>query len=629
MENDAVMLYCPNCSTPNPLNHNFCQQCSTPLPKRYLWAINNETFSQIGRVLADRYLIVDKCVVLDTKPGLSPQSPQSHKEVIKPYLKLFAHRLNIPQIYGVIPSDGQSTKAEIILLEQPAIDISNSGEVKACSQLTTAWQHATSMRQLNWLWQIANLWQPLNSQRVGSSLIDPELLRVQGSLVRLLELRVDSTVTPDLSQLGEFWQKLQSDAQPPIADFVGKISQLLINRKIASSDLLVATLDQALTSLARSQAITSAIVTKTDTGPRRKRNEDACHPPSGTFMGQLSQSVGPLVIVCDGIGGHQGGDVASNLAITSIEQELQSLTQLPHHQIQTSLLLRAMDSATKNANDKISQVNDQEGRYGRERMGTTLVMALPVGHQMYITHVGDSRVYWITRNGCYQVTLDDDVASRDVRLGYSIYRDAVQSSTAGALIQALGVSSSESLYPSSQRFVLDEDGIFLLTSDGLTDFDRVEDYWQTEILPILTGDTNLVTVAEKLVEIGNTKNGHDNVTVGLIHYQVNYTEPDSTVPLMIPEITPPSLANTDNHNPDLADTPVQKTEVISGEKPSRIQQLPLHLIFIIILLILAGSIGVLVMNSIKKPQQRTDPSPPTLGNPMKDSSQPSKPTKTP
>ena len=64
--------------------------------------------------------------------------------------------------------------------------------MQLCSQLDNAWRDATSMRQLNWLWQIANLWQPLHSQGVANSLIDPYLLRVEGSLVRLLELRSDA-----------------------------------------------------------------------------------------------------------------------------------------------------------------------------------------------------------------------------------------------------------------------------------------------------------------------------------------------------------------------------------------------------------------------------------------------------
>ena len=78
-------------------------------------------------------------------------------------------------------------------------------------------------------------------------------------------------------------------------------------------------------------------------------------------------------------------------------------------------------------------------------MGTTVVMALPIAPAMYITHVGDSRAYWITRHNCHQITLDDDLASREVRLGYAVYRQALQHSGSGSLVQALGMSTSASL----------------------------------------------------------------------------------------------------------------------------------------------------------------------------------------
>ncbi|NJR38215.1 MAG: hypothetical protein HC781_04390 [Leptolyngbyaceae cyanobacterium CSU_1_4] len=179
-----------------------------------------------------------------------------------------------------------------------------------------------------------------------------------------------------------------------------------------------------------------------------------------------------------------------------------------------------LEKAACLANDQISRRNDSEQRLDRQRMGTTLVMGLIRAHELYITHVGDSRAYWITRYGCHQVTLDDDVASREVRLGYCTYPQALQQPGSGSLVQALGMSASSLLYPNVQRLMLDEDSVFLLCSDGLSDGDRVEEYWETEILPLLEGKTDVETVSKRLVEIGNTQNGHDNVTVGLIYVQV-------------------------------------------------------------------------------------------------------------
>ncbi len=600
MENDAATLYCPNedCQAANPLTHKFCQRCSTPLPKNYLWAVvDGPSLGNPGEILADRYLVLDTFVLLDTKPGLLALTPElDHLQPLKAYLRLIPYRLHVPQVYGVLFLPDGPSHREILLLEKPPLVVDDKiQQVHLGSELTTAWRDATSMRQLNWLWQIAHLWQPLASEGVVSSLLDSDVLRVEGSLVRLLELRFDAATSPELPQLGQFWQQLVSGAKPAIGEFVDQVSLSLIQGKIDSTDQLIGVLDQGLAGLGRSQTPTIKIITKTDTGPSRQRNEDACSPPSGTLVSKPPQPTA-LAIVCDGIGGHEGGNVASNLAIETIQQQVQQLTKVPYDHIDPSLLLNDLDKAVAMANDKISQRNDGEHRQGRQRMGTTLVMALPVAHEMYITHVGDSRAYWITRHGCYQVTLDDDVASREVRLGYAIYREAVQQSAAGSLVQALGMGSSSSLHPTSARFMLDEDAVFLLTSDGLSDFDRVEEYWETEILPILVGEANIANVADRLIEIANTKNGHDNVTIALVHYQVQYWEPEITIKAIIPESysTKSTVLPSRGTDPTLLGGPNHKTQVIPDTESAKAHSLPLQWIVPLIFVVAAGGLGLLV-----------------------------------
>jgi protein phosphatase len=602
MENDAVTLCCPNeyCQSANPLTHKFCQQCSTLLPKRYLWAVGDALdHYHPGSILADasgqsqRYLVINKSILLDIKPGLLPQIPElDDVDKIKPYLKLIPYRLHIPQVYGVLNLNNGQIKTEILLLERPPLIIDATiTEANLCSTLDTVWSEASSIRQLHWLWQLANLWQPLAIEGVASSLIDPYVLRVEGVLIRLLELRFDGKNPPTLSQLGEFWWQLLKNTKPNIAPFVQQVCDLLIQGEINSSSQLIHILDQGLSQLEKFQTTTIKIYSKTDSGPSRPRNEDACYPSADTLINKPPQD-NALAIVCDGIGGHEGGNVASNLAIETIKQQVKELTSLPYDNIDPSMLLSDLERAVATANDKISQRNDSENRQGRQRMGTTIVMALPVAHEIYITHVGDSRAYWITRHSCHQVTLDDDVASREVRLGYALYREALQHSGSGSLVQALGMSKSTSLHPTSQRFIIDEDAVFLLTSDGLSDFDRVEESWETEILPILSGKTSIEDVAKRLIEVANTKNGHDNVTVALVHYDVKYSEPDITITANISNL----LANT---LLDPFDDPVngesfinnQKTQVIAENKNIKLAQVPLQLLIILGLTLLAGLLG--------------------------------------
>jgi serine/threonine protein phosphatase PrpC len=206
-------------------------------------------------------------------------------------------------------------------------------------------------------------------------------------------------------------------------------------------------------------------------------------------------------------------------------------------------LMTELRKATCAANDVISDRNDHEERRDRERMGTTLVMGLVQNHELYITHVGDSRAYLITKAECHQVTLDDDVASREARLGYGTYRSALIHPGSGSLVQALGMGPSGSLHPTVQRFVLEGEGVMLLCSDGLSDNDLVNGLWQNYLLPLLdTRDSvDLAAIANKLVNAANQYNGHDNVTVSLVRWVVQHPSKFKIDPKLA---TPPTLTSS-------------------------------------------------------------------------------------
>lgn len=608
MEQDAAMLYCPNelCQAANPLKHNYCQQCSTPLPKRYLWAVTEgKSLGQVGNHIADRYLIVSQFIVLDTRPGLVPQVPdQESLQKLRPYLRLFPYRLHVPQVYGIIAKSDLEIQKDILLLEKPPLHINTELEVHLHPSLDSAWGEASSMRQLNWLWQIAQIWQPLASEGVASSLLDPLLLRPEGGLVKVLELRSSSEVSPSLEQLGDFWRaSLLPLAKSAIKEFLTQVCNSLVSGEIHSGEQLVAVLDQGLISLSTANGDASQyqvkIVTNTDTGPSRQRNEDACYPVAGNVISK-PPSPTALAIVCDGIGGHEGGNVASNIAIDVIQQKVSQFASVKRDRIDSAVLLTDLEKAAAAANDKISQRNDSEGRQGRQRMGTTLVMALPIAHEMYITHVGDSRAYLITRKGCYQVTLDDDVASREVRLGYAVYRDAIMQGASGSLVQALGMGSSNSLHPTAQRFVLDEDCVFLLCSDGLSDFDRVEQYWETEVLPILTDGVDIAEAINNLIEIANKQNGHDNVTIALVQYQIKYKEPEQ---IQIPNVADVSTSYQSSNYSTSAPTnlvsPNQRTQVIPDTAQAK-KPIPLHLIALVAVITVGGLIGLFIQQILSR-----------------------------
>lgn len=534
MENPAAMLNCSNtrCQAPNPQSNKFCQQCRTPLLRRYLWAIGQGADSfKLQEMIDERYLVVSQRVFLETKPGMPPDTPQEVPSYIEPYLRLSPYNLHIPQVYGCLSLGEVHSSSQIWLLEDAPLTTGSPllGKEEAASpgqllpELSRIWQNAAPLRQLNWLWQIAQLWEPLSHEGVASSLLNPALVRVEGSIVRLLELQPDAKAAPTLKQLGQYWsQSLENGAAPEIAEFYQNLCNQLLEGQVKTSGQLITLLDGILHNCGQRQQRTYQIFSATDKGPSRDHNEDACFPVAGKLVSQNSSSEPALAIVCDGIGGHEGGEVASNLAIKVLQEQLsQRQANIAHYDPIT--LTEQLELSVCAANDAISSSNDNEGRSDRQRMGTTLVMGQTYAHEIYITHVGDSRVYLVTRHNCHQVTQDDDLASRELRLGYALYRNAVQQPASGSLVQALGMASSSTLHPTVQRFVLDEDCVFLLCSDGLSDNDRVDQFWQSEILPILDGRVDLKTAATRLIQIANTQNGHDNATVALVYCQVNHS----------------------------------------------------------------------------------------------------------
>jgi serine/threonine protein phosphatase PrpC len=499
---------------------NLSDYVATPymqnaVPKHYLWAVGEGIKAcRQGDLIAGRYLLKSDRILIDTQPEKLPELPEDIPVFVAAYLRLFPHRLHIPEVYGVISRSVSKLGSDIWLLENAPL--AKNGET-LMPELAIAWQNSPPIRQLNWLWQIAQLWQPCSSLGVVSTLLNPQLVRVEGALVRVLELQPDQK-PPSLAQLGQLWQQWVNKAHPAIANFFKQLCQMMTGGQLRTIEQLISQLDQALVIAGSDFQRTIHIATGTHTGPTRSHNEDSCYPPDNTA---IAVSPGPeaCAIVCDGIGGQDGGEVASLLAVSTLRERVKQILQPPG--LDQFSLSNKLERSTCIANDAISGRNDTERRQHRQRMGTTLVMALAHLHEIYITHVGDSRAYWITRHSCRQITLDDDVACREVRLGYALYRDALQQVAAGALVQALGITSSATLHPTTQRFPLDEDCIFLLCSDGLSDKDRIEECWETEIVPILDGAINVAQAKDRLIEIANTRNGHDNVTVALIYCQVN------------------------------------------------------------------------------------------------------------
>ena len=236
-----------------------------------------------------------------------------------------------------------------MFLENSALSIPTSGEqteITILPSLRDRWSSGSAFQQLHWLWQIAHLWQPLATEHIASTLLVSEWVRVEESLIRLIQLHVpqpntpqsdNDTPQPQLPQLGQCWQDFLPDAHPEVQPFLAQICQKLVEGYFQDGQSLVTALDLGLQAVGRSHTIELGLATQTDKGPSRANNQDACFPTSGSVRhltwkpGSSTEQVAieppqtPLMVVCDGIGGHQGGEIASATAIEEITHTLQVL----------------------------------------------------------------------------------------------------------------------------------------------------------------------------------------------------------------------------------------------------------------------------------------------------------------
>ena len=622
---DRIRCFNEICLASNPQNEKFCYQCGLPLVKRYLWVVNNSQMTfEPGQLIGDRYLCKNSNVFLDTKPGLSPEITENIPRSIQPYLKLSVFPLNVPRIFGRLLEE-----EEIWLLEYGTIPVDATGEPQypqLLPSLRQLWPQASALQQLNWLLQITKLWEPLKSQGVLSSLLQEDNLKVHGSFLQLQQFHADGLEIHTIKDLGLLLQKWLPETSPSLQELQISLCQKIETGEIERSEQLLVPIDKALKNCQDMYEWSYSVYTQTDTGPSREHNEDACYPESGTL---ITPKTSPeiIAIVCDGIGGQDAGEVASKLATSSLEGALKaSLTQPEEPNI-----YQVIKKAILKTNDIVCELNDQEHRLERQRMGTTLVMGLMRKNEVYLANLGDSRAYWITKNSCHQVTVDDDIASRDVRFGYYLYRDAIQHINSGALTQALGTAASPNLFPIIQRQIPDQDCVILLTSDGLSDYDRIEQYWQSKIVSILEGEKNIKQVGESLIHLANETNGHDNTTIALIYCQVKAKPNSQNIVISLPEInaSTPTNHNSGNNNQE------KPTTAIKGSNSNKSNnKLPIPLATILALLV-TGALcyfGYSILKSNKTDQIPTPTNSESIPSPTSSPSQPEstpKPTSSP
>ncbi|MDM8518849.1 protein phosphatase 2C domain-containing protein [Anaerolineales bacterium HSG6] len=238
----------------------------------------------------------------------------------------------------------------------------------------------------------------------------------------------------------------------------------------------------------------------TDTGMVRDHNEDAFKIPLDIDEETL-QLKGHLYVLADGMGGHQKGEVASEVTIRMVSQEYYTaVKQLSDDEVADSLV-NLLGQSIMTANEEVMDAT--------EGGGTTVVAALLHGEALICMNVGDSRAYLLRDDTMSLISKDHSLVSRLVEMGKITEEQALTHPRRNVLYQALGQGSDVEIFDYQTKLKLND--IIILCSDGL--WGEVPD---RIIEQVLAQSKTPLESAEDLITLANQAGGNDNITAIII-----------------------------------------------------------------------------------------------------------------
>jgi protein phosphatase len=245
-----------------------------------------------------------------------------------------------------------------------------------------------------------------------------------------------------------------------------------------------------------------------DRGRVRRSNEDACaaSPLTGAF------------VVCDGMGGAAGGEVASHLAV---ETFLSHISGNESSNGSGSRIQTRINAAIQAANRAVFQQAEKNPQLSG--MGTTLVGLLHTPSQsedknlpeLWLVHVGDSRCYLWRRGALKRMTEDHSLVEEQVRAGQITAAQAIESPMRNLITRAVG--SQSTVEPEIHSYYPEPGDVYLLASDGLTRELTEDDLAAVlEQVPADLTESILYEACRSLIQAANAKGGGDNITVLLV-----------------------------------------------------------------------------------------------------------------
>lgn len=254
------------------------------------------------------------------------------------------------------------------------------------------------------------------------------------------------------------------------------------------------------------------IVSQTHPGQVRTHNEDsvACDASCG------------LVVLADGMGGYNAGEVASGLAVSLIPAEIRQALQsaCPADKDEAAnedIGVRLLRDNVQKANASIYQASQTEQQYAG--MGTTVVAGLFYDNRVTVAHVGDSRMYRLRGESFEAITRDHSLLQEQIDSGLISEEDARRSRNKNLVTRAVGIEAD--VEPEVHVHDVQLGDIYLLCSDGLNDM--VADEEIGSALQML--QANLPLAASQLIDMANDNGGRDNVSVILVKIKGDFALP--------------------------------------------------------------------------------------------------------
>ena len=235
---------------------------------------------------------------------------------------------------------------------------------------------------------------------------------------------------------------------------------------------------------------------KSDVGKIREMNQDYYY---------ISNSLDEiqLYMLADGMGGYNGGEIASKLAIQSaknyIENNFKTIEKDKDSIIQ--LLASSMEYANMVVYEKSKENKELDG------MGTTLEIVLIYNNKAYIGHIGDSRIYRIRKSFIRKLTQDHSYVQKLVKDGQITQEQAEHHPKKNMLMKALGCNAFVEPDVMVKGFLKDD--IIVMSSDGLTNLVNQEEIYNH-------AKENIELATKELVDMANERGGYDNITLVII-----------------------------------------------------------------------------------------------------------------